>query len=804
MTASFPGSPPIPRTRLIGRGAERASARAFLVDDGVPLVTLTGPGGVGKTRLVLTMAQDVAPSFADGVAWVDLAPIRDPSLVPAALANALGLTLVPGRPSIAQLVETLRAQQILHVLDNCEHVLAAAAELVSALLSACPALQVVATSRAPLQIRGEQVFPVDPLPLPAPGAATETIAQSEAVHLFAERAHAVYPAFRLETGNATVVASLCRHLDGLPLAIELAAAHSAVLTPAALLAQMPDRLRLLAGGARDLPARQRTMRETIAWSYALLTAEEQAAFRRLAVFAGGFSVEAAAAVTAADAVEVLTRISALVSQGLVRVMEGSAAPRFTMLETIRAFGLEQLAAHGEDHAARAAHAVWCASLLDRPDALMLLYHPDAASRLAHLHQEYPNLRAAVDWQRATGDASALLQMAGGLFALWHTGAYLADGRTWLEWGLHQPGLTVAARAAGTLALADIVYAQDDHQHALHLVQVAIAHFAADDDAFGVAFSWHLTALIAMGAGEPDLATTAIAEASTRFAALPEVPGQAGILALLTMYRGWVTFQRGEWAEAAAYLSDLLRRQPEPTYRIPWTRLNLAHVTRALGHRVAALENYQAALEQSWRHHVRRVAPRALMGIAGLLAAQGQWRTAARWYGATEAFCAQSGQDFPAMWDLERALGLPEPWLRANEPMRTEAELIHATVVARGGRVPPLPDPAQAAEEWAIGTALPFEAALTEALALDATLMLARGEDHLIERRSVTRLDPYDLTRREQQVLALLCQRLTDLEIADRLFISLRTVNNHVSSILDKLGAANRREAAALAARHNLA
>ena len=312
---------PVPRTRLIGRKVERATARALLLDEAGPLLTLTGPGGSGKTRLALAIAGDVADGFADGVVWVDLAPLADPALVPATVARALGIVPVAGLPLEEQLERELRPRQTLLLLDNCEHLVEAASDLTADLLHSCPAVQVLATSRAPLHHRGEQELPVEPFPLPLLDDPPAVLSANEAVRLFVERAHAVAPRFALTQANAPTVAAICRQLEGLPLAIELAAARMRLLSPEALLAQMADRLRLLRGGPRDLPARQRTIRDTIAWSYALLTPPQQALFRRLAVFAGGWPLEGAAAVAgdSHSAVhDVLDELGALVDQSLVR------------------------------------------------------------------------------------------------------------------------------------------------------------------------------------------------------------------------------------------------------------------------------------------------------------------------------------------------------------------------------------------------------------------------------------------------------------------------------------------------------
>src|SRR5579885_2138757 len=397
--------PPLPAvlSPLIAREREEAGVVHLLQRDAVRLLTLTGPAGVGKTRLALQVARTAEEAFADGVVFVSLAAIREPRLVALTIAHALGLQERGQQHALQMLTTALRDRNVLLVLDNCEQVLGAAQQVLE-VLARCPALKVLATSRARWRVRGEQVFPLAPLPVPDLSAAfsPRELEQYGAIALFLQRVRALQPDFQPTAAQAPVIAELCVRLDGLPLAIELAAARFPLLPPQQLLERLgspsgPTALQVVAGRLADLPERHQSLREAIGWSYTLLSEAEQRLFRRLSVFVGGVSLAAALAVcadTGEDESQLLERLESLLAQSLLRRMPQDET-RFDLLETIREYGLEQLAAAEEESALRARHASYMLALAERETQALM--GPGQAGALTRLDQETDNLRAALRW-----------------------------------------------------------------------------------------------------------------------------------------------------------------------------------------------------------------------------------------------------------------------------------------------------------------------------------------------------------------------------------------------------------------------
>jgi predicted ATPase/class 3 adenylate cyclase len=473
-----PSNLPLHLTSFVGRAAEIAAITQALAS--TRLVTLTGSGGVGKTRLALAVATELVDQYPDGVWLVELAPLTDRGVVPGSVAQALGVREEPGRPLVATLTDFVTDRRLLLVLDNCEQVVGACAALTTALLGVAPGLQVLTTSREALRIRGERVYRVAPLAVPRPPLpGLAVLSDYEAVRLFIVRAQEVQPDFAVTDASAPAVVEICARLDGLPLAIELVAARSRLLSPEALLARLGERLRVATGGARDLPDRQRTLRATMDWSYDLLELAEQTLFARLAVFVGGCTPAAIEAVCDPEGelgIDALDGVQSLLDKSLVqRTDAAQGEPRLVLLETVHEYARERLAASGEQQVLRDWHLAYYLALAEK--AAPLLIGPEQGRWLDRLEAEHDNLRVALGWcTGGGGGAEAGLRLAAALGRFWSMRGQWSEGRYWLEQSLRAGtgGAAVlragALRAAGGLALyqSDFPEARARYEESLSL------------------------------------------------------------------------------------------------------------------------------------------------------------------------------------------------------------------------------------------------------------------------------------------------------------------------------------------------
>jgi predicted ATPase/DNA-binding CsgD family transcriptional regulator len=817
---------PSGRTPLIGRQRERAAVTARLQRDDTGVLTLTGPGGVGKTSLALQVAHDLLAEFDDGVVVVPLASLRDPALVPGTVAQALGTREAAGHSVLEILLEYLSGKQMLLVLDNFEHLLPAAT-LVADLLAASPRLKVLATSRAPLHLRGERVFAVEPLSLP-PRETTyspELALQSPAVALFVRRAQDVRTDFALTDVTAPLIVEICRRVDGLPLALELAAVRIKVLSPHALLRRLERRLPMLTGGARDAPERQQTLRATIAWSYDLLTPAEQVLFRHSAVFVGGCTQEAVESVCAGagfTGIELLDALGSLVDKHMLQRAEArDGEPRFFMLETIREFADDQLVTSGHADAVRERHATFFLAFADEAECKTRIGQQTVWLR--RVDAEHDNLRAALDWLSEHAHSGATVRLAGDLWFYWMVRGHLTEGRRRLVAALGITGADAlgVTRARALFGAGWLAKEQADHDRAVPF------YHELDELGRATGDKWCLT-YAAIGLGSTAVlcgADVVGREYLERALALALLTDDLWAAAWIAAFLTPALIRQGDLLHAQRLLeqSVAIRRRLDDPHGLSASLATLADVAVARGELSVAQRLASEALEVTREIDDRVNLAARLRSLTAVALDQGDHCGAAAY--STEAL--QIARELGQTAGLATAVeGLAIAAARSANPER--AVILFGAAAALRGRTGQLAHPgwperiARGMDMASAGLSDEVAAALLEqgrTLSPDELAMFANARSvpesltgpavdapsraAYLPSNAPPRRRPGGLTERQLEVARLIGQGQTNRQIAAQLVVSERTAEHHVENILTKLALSSRTQVGIWAVEHGL-